>query len=83
MFYTTPKRQLLSELTEVEDEIVPFRQTRNDTVVHQNKFVYYHDYLSGDSDAIKKIVDILSIREESVTTRFHEIILSSLQWLSY
>ena len=74
LFQTT--RKLLNKLTEVEDEIVQFWQTRNDTVVHRNKFVYYHDYLlSGDcDDAIKKIVaefvDILSILQESLPHDF-------------
>ena len=60
LFPTT--RKLLNEFSEVEYEIVSFRQTRNDVVINQNKFVYYHDYLlSGDrSEAIKKLWQNLS-----------------------
>ena len=78
LFPTT--RKLLNEFSEVEEEIVPFRQTRNDVLINQNKFVYYHEYLlsSDRSEAIKKavaeFVDILSILEESVTVRFAEIV---------
>ena len=52
LFPTT--RKLLNELTEVEEEIVPFRQTRNDTVVQRNKFVYMTTYFPEDVMMLSK-----------------------------
>ena len=39
LFPTT--RKLLNEFSEVEDEIVPFRQTRNHVVINQNNQVVF------------------------------------------
>ena len=72
---------MLEDLHEVDDDnIVPFRQTRNDTRNVQGKLISYHGYiLSGDiNESLKRAVleftEILSVLEESVTSRFAEII---------
>ena len=79
IFPTTCK--LLEDLHEVDDDnIVPFRQTRNDSRNVQGKLISYHGYiLSGDINeslkrAVSEFTEILSVLEESVTSRFAEII---------
>ena len=79
IFPTTYK--LLEDLHEVDDDnIVPFRQTRNDSRDVQGKLISYHGYiLLGDiNESLKRDVseftEILSVLEETVTSRFAEII---------
>ena len=73
--------KLLEDLHEVDnDNIVPFQQMRNDSSDVQGKLISYHGYiLSGDINeslkrAMSEFTEILNVLEESVTSRFAEII---------